>query len=70
MTDVITLKNGLKFVVLDKIAYEGEKYLYLSSYDDDINIIFARLVDNIVEPIEDGDLILKLAEIIRKHIEK
>lgn len=68
--DIITLKNGLKFVVLDKIVYEGEKYLYLSSYDDNINIIFARLDDKKVEPVEDGDLILKLSEIVKKHIEK
>ena len=70
MSDIITLTNGLKFVVLDKITLEGDKYLYLSSYDDDINIIFAKFDDGKLQPVEDGDLILKLSEIVKKHIEK
>lgn len=70
MSEIITLKNGLKFVVLSKFVYEGEKYLYLSSYNtDDIEIIFAKAFDdNKLLPVEDGDLIIKLFEVIKKDI--
>lgn len=69
MADIVTLKNGLKFVVLAKISYEGEKYLCLSSYDDNVNIVFARYYDsNKLEPVEDGDLIVKLLDIAKKEI--
>ena len=68
--DIIALKNGLKFVVLDKISYEGNRYLYLASYDDDTNIIFAKLNDKLIEPIEDGNLIVKLLQVVEKDIKK
>lgn len=69
MNEIITLKNGLKFVVVSKVTFENEKYLYLSSYEDDIKFIFARLYDNDkLEPVEDGDLILKLFEIVKKEV--
>lgn len=64
--DIIKLKNGLKFIVLDKIVYEGNKYLYLSSYDDDMNIIFAKFNGNLIEPIDDGNLIIKLMQLVKK----
>ena len=67
MKEVITLKNGLKFVILSKFEYEENKYLYLSSYDDcdEIQIVFAKVYDNKkIEPIEDGELIVKLMETV------
>ena len=67
MSEIITLTNGLKFVVLSKIVYEGEKYLYLSSYDNDIEIVFARAYgDNKLEPVEDGELIVKLLKVVEE----
>ena len=30
--EIITLKNGLKFVILAKVELNEERYLYLSSY--------------------------------------
>lgn len=69
MNQVITLKNGLKFVVLSKIDYEEEKYLCLSSYDDNVNIIFTRIIDNDrIVPVEDGNLIVDLLEKVKKEI--
>ena len=73
MNEVITLKNGLRFVVLSKLDFEGEKYLYLSSYDncDDLQIIFAKVHDSKkIEPIEDGMLIVKLMEVVNKEVER
>ena len=65
MKKIITLKNGLKFVVLSKIKYEKENYLYLSSYDNDLQVLFAKVHDEIrIEPVEDGKLITKLLELV------
>lgn len=69
MNEIITLKNGLKFVVLSKIDYENEKYLYLCSYDNDLDIIFAKVVDgDKILPIEDENLIIELIKNANKDI--
>ena len=68
MKEIITLNNGLKFVVLSKIVFDGEKYLYLSSYDDDMNIVFVRMNYDKLEPVEDGDLIVNLLKIVQNEL--
>ena len=69
--EVITLKNGLKFVILSKLELNDEKYLYLSSYDDNINFIFAKVhKDKTIEPIDDGETIVELLKIIDTQIKK
>lgn len=69
--EIITLKNGLKFVVLAKLELNDEKYLYLSSYDDDINIIFAKVNDDkTIEPIDDGETIVELLKLIEEKQKK
>ena len=64
MNEIITLENGLMFVVLKEIDYDGESYLYLSSYDEDVNLIFARVEDDTISPIEDGNLIVRLLNLL------
>ena len=69
--EIITLKNGLKFVVLSKLELNGEKYLYLSSYDDNINFIFAKVhEDKTIYPIDDGEIVVELLKIIDTQIKK
>lgn len=69
--EIITLKNGLKFVILAKLELNDEKYLYLSSYDDDINIIFAKVNDDkTIEPIDDGETIVELLKLIEDKQKK
>ena len=69
--EIITLKNGLKFVVLSKLEMNNQKYLYLSSYDDDMNFIFAKVKeDKTIEPINDGETIIELLKLIDKEIKK
>jgi hypothetical protein len=69
--EIITLKNGLKFVILAKLELNDEKYLYLSSYDDDINIIFAKVNDDkTIEPIDDGETIVELLKLIEEKQKK
>ena len=63
MDIMITLKNGLKFVVLSKITYENERYLCLSNVDNPTDIVFALAHDETkLTPVEDGELIIKLLE--------
>ena len=69
--ELITLKNGLKFVVGAKLDYNDEKYVYLSSYDDDMNFIFAKVKENkSLEPISDGETIANLLKLIDEQIKK
>lgn len=63
--ELITLKNGLKFVIVDKLDLNDEKYVYLSSYDDEMNLIFAKVnKDKSLEPISDGKTIAQLLKLI------
>ena len=66
--DKLTLTNGLEFVVLSKLKLDNEKYLYLSSFNtEEIHFIFAKVLKNHeIEPVEDGETIVKLMEIISK----
>jgi len=65
--ELITLKNGLKFVIVDKLDLNDEKYVYLSSYDDEMNLIFAKVnKDKSLEPISDGKTIAQLLKLIEE----
>lgn len=66
--ELITLNNGLKFVILSKLKMNNQKYLYLSSYDDNINFIFAKInEDKTVEPVDDGETIVELLKLLDKE---
>ena len=69
--ELITLKNGLKFVVGAKLNYNNKKYVYLSSYDNDMNCIFAEVKGNkSLEPISDGETITNLLKLIDEQIKE
>ena len=69
MNQIITLKNGLRFVVVSKVDYNEDKYLCLSTYDKDIKIVFTKIIGNDrIVPVEDGELILKLFELAKKDV--
>ena len=71
MTQIIKVKNGLEFVVLSKLELEGERYLYLSTFDKDMNFVFAKVIDDeYIEPITDGEIISKLLLLIDKQIKE
>ena len=68
---ILELKNGLKFMILDTQELEKEKYLFLASVTDEIEYIFAKVVDgDAIEPVEDGELILKLTGLVTEKILK
>lgn len=65
--ELITLKNGLKFAIVDKLDLNDEKYVYLSSYDDEMNLIFAKVnKDKSLDPISDGKTIAQLLKLIEE----
>lgn len=70
MFEIVKLKNGLKFVVLAKLTFEGDKYLYLSSYETEkINCIFAKAKnDGSLEPVEDGELNIQLLSAVASKV--
>ena len=56
-------------MVLSRIAHKGERYLLLSGYED-FEVVFVRIEsEDVVEPLEDGALLLELVEKVRKDIE-
>ena len=70
MMEIVKLKNGLRFVVLSKLELDGEKYMYLTSYDEDANYIFVRVDGKKLEPIVDGEIISRLANLIVEKYKK
>lgn len=65
----LQLTNGLKFLVLDQIEHEGERYFFLASVTEDVEYVFARLLkDNGLEPITDGDLVLELTQKVSNKV--
>ena len=67
----LKLTNGLKFLVLEKVEFEGERYFWLASVTEDVQYVFARLLDNNgLEPVTDGDLLLNLTNMVTEKVLK
>jgi len=56
----IQLKNGMKFMILSAHELDGERYFYLASVTKKIKYVFAKLVDEAIELVEDNETIVKL----------
>ena len=71
MGNIIELDNGLKFVILNKIKYEEDKYLFVASVTEDIKFLFLKQLDSMgnVEPVIDGNLIITLTHITQEQME-
>ena len=65
---VITLENGLEFLILTTIKLNNETYLYLSSLDEDLNLIFVKLNDEYIEVVEDGETLGILLNEVGKQV--
>jgi hypothetical protein len=62
MQDVVTLSNGSKYVVISKIILDNQVYYFLINEDNQEDIKFVlELENNGLRPIEDNNLINKLA---------
>ena len=65
----LKLTNGLKFMVLDQIEHDKERYFFLASVTEDVQYVFARLLDdNGLEPVTDGDLVLELTSKVSEKV--
>lgn len=71
MGNIIELDNGLKFVILNKIKYEDNKYLFVASVTEDMKFLFLKQLDSMgnVEPVTDGNLIITLTHITQEQME-
>ena len=71
MGNIIELDNGLKFVILNKIKYEDDKYLFVASVTEDMKFLFLKQLDDMgnVEPVTDGNLIITLTHITQEQME-
>ena len=70
MDTMIRLENGQRLVVLDKIIHKGERYLFLSDYDD-LEMIFAKMTsEDSIERIKDEELIFELMQCVASNIKK
>jgi hypothetical protein len=75
--NIIEMMDGKKYAVLDKMAYNGDNYLYIAMVNDDttptgdFNIVKETVIEEvpIMESIEDDDLYenLKLAFLKRNE---
>ena len=72
MSEIIKLTNGLKFIVLSKIKYNNEKYLFVSSITEKLQFLFLKQLDNDgnVSPVEDEELISILSKLVEKNIKE
>ena len=71
MAKKIVLENGLEFVIITDLVLDNQKYLFLSTNEEDMKFIFARVEkDNTITPIEDGETIVKLHDMVDEKVLK
>lgn len=65
--DELTLSDDKEYIVISKIIYEGNTYLYLTEKNNVKNIIFGNLQNDEIVEIEDKGLIKKLLPLFIKE---
>lgn len=66
--DLVTLENNRKYLVLSKVEYKDEFYLYLTSTNEPYEIVICKIIDDELEVITNEDLINKLSVLFYKDI--
>lgn len=72
--DIITLKNNNKFVILEKIEYEGISYLYVDKVKNDESDtlgeyqILRVCENNIIQKETDTDILIKILPLFKRNI--
>lgn len=67
---IITLDNEKKYVLIDKITYQNEEYLYLTNVDNVLENMIVLLKDNKVEKVLDKEKIQILVKLFEEKIKK
>ena len=66
----ITLSNNIKYLVLSKVNYQNNNYLYLTSMEDDPKVLICKEEDNKVVIVTDKDIIKNLILLFDKDIKE
>lgn len=66
----ITLSNDIKYLVLSKVNYQNNNYLYLTSMEDDPKVLICKEEDNKVVIVTDEDIIKNLILLFDKDIKE
>ena len=71
MENIIELDNGLKFIILSRIKFENNKYLFVASVTEEMKFLFLQQIDDNggVAPVEDGELVIKLSKEVVKQFQ-
>ena len=67
---IITLDNDKKYVLIDKITYQNEEYLYLTNVDNVLENMIVLLKDNKAEKVLDKEKIQILVKLFEEKIKK
>lgn len=61
---ILTLENGIEYVIVCSCKYENNDYVYLANLNDDTETKICLYENNIITEVEDEDII----EIIEKKL--
>ena len=62
--DVLTLSNGVRYIVVTTVPYKDKNYIYLVNEENNADLMFCEYENEEFERVTDVNLVLKLAELI------
>jgi len=62
--DIVKLSDGIEYLVVSKVNYQGGIYLYLINVADNTNVKFIELYDKEVIEVSDNSLLDELIKLI------
>jgi len=67
---IITLENNKKYIVIEIVEYNGDKYIYLVNEKEEIDSIFRKLTYNGILQLEEIEQNLFIEKIYPLFLEK
>lgn len=65
---ILTLDNGIKYLVISRINYKGITYCFMGKLDDSSIYEYAKIIDDDVQFIEDENLINEIKPLLLKNL--